>query len=475
MDFNADSEIIIVSNRAPITDFKNGNSKVSIGGLASALHRVAKANSTNWVFASNTFGYQMLDFESPKDLGYKLSPVTINNKEYKGYYEGFCNSLIWPLFHYFPEKSSFKEDDWKHYQNVNKKFAAHILEITKGKPNTKIWIQDYHLFLLPKYLRNLGIKNPIGFFLHIPFPTYEIFRLIPWRKEILESLLNTDLLGLHTKSYVSNFQRSVYNFIKDSSVSHDGFYISYKDHKSYIMNFPISIDSHEIKDIINSPQTKQNTEKLRQSIKSKFIGLGVDRLDYSKGIFERLKAIEHFFIKNPRYKKKMTFIQIAVPSRTVVPGYQKIKLEIEEIISRINGNYGTLDWQPIIYINRSIPFEQLTNFYQIADFALITPLRDGMNLVAKEYIAAQNKGKGALILSELAGAAEELAKVQLVNPYNQEQIANAIKYCIENPQPQSKILEQYKESILINDVYKWASKFCKELDQIREQRLCRYH
>lgn len=477
------NELIIVANRAPISDFKKGAESVSVGGLTSAMHRVAMEGNATWVYATDINNFHSLAmghtagnsfdklgrparvrFTAP-GMNYDLSPVIISDKEYRGYYNGYSNSLIWPLFHYFPDKCLFRDEDWNHYVSVNKKFAEHIAGLVKENPDAMIWIQDYHLFMLAKYLREEGVTNPIGFFLHIPFPTYEIFRILPQREEVLDAMLQMDIIGFHTLGYVSNFRRSVRRILPEAIADAGSLELQYQGRKIKINAFPISVDAQAVTDILAKESSQSRSAKLRESISAKYIGLGVDRLDYSKGIPQKLKAIEYFFKKKAKYRGKVSFVQIAVPSRGAVEDYQKIKEEVEVTISRINGQYGTLGWQPIIYINRSIPFQHLMSYYQVADFALITPLRDGMNLVAKEFVVAR-KENSSLILSELAGAAEVLTDTTLVNPYNQEQIADAIEYCLENPESQNKSLKDYREKLFDDNVHKWARGFISEIEEL---------
>lgn len=463
------TRLIIVSNRAPIADYYKGTG-LTVGGLATALHRVAIDQNANWIFTAEGSEDKLIGYKSPDNIGYTLCPVAVSKKEYKAFYSGYSNSLIWPLFHYFPDKASFDGEDWLSYQAVNKKFAIQILEQIEDNPDATIWIQDYHLMLVAKYLRQFGVKNKIGFFLHIPFPTYEVFRLLPQRSEILEAMLSIDLIGFHTKSYVTNFFRSVRNIIKEAVTFETDKFIRYKDRVVNVKDFPISVDSHMIKDLVADKNFDTvDLPSIGKALGSAtMIGLGVDRLDYTKGILERFRALELFFKKNPKYRGKMTFVQIAVPSRGSVPDYQSYKSAVDEIVTRINGQYGTMDWQPIIYINRSIPFELLVNYYRMADFALITPIRDGMNLVAKEYILTC-KTEASLILSEVAGAAEEFTRASLVNPYNQEQISNAILYSLENPGYQQAVLEDYREYLMKHDVHEWANSFINEMDKINKE------
>ena len=343
-----------------------------------------------------------------------------------------------------------------------------ILNSLEDNPDATIWIHDYHLFLVAKYLRQFGVKNKIGFFLHIPFPTYEIFRLLPEREDILKGLLAFDVVGFHTKSYVTNFFRAVRNIVKDARVFEGDHYVEYQERKCYVEDFPISVDSEMVAGLVsqlqNTPGSSLDLKHLANNISTFKVGLGVDRLDYSKGILERFRAIEYFLKKNPKYRGKFTFIQIAVPSRGSVQDYKDYKLKCEQIVSKINGAYGSVDWTPIIYINRAVPFENLIKYYNSVDFALVTPLRDGMNLVAKEFILSC-KDDAALILSEMAGTAEEITKVELVNPYNQEQISDAILKCFDNPGYQKSVLEDYREYLLKNNVHKWSKDFINELTE----------
>ncbi len=461
-----DQEIIIVSNRSPIDDLKKGSQSINAGGLASALHQVAMEMHATWIFIADNNDYQYLNqHKSVPGINYTLFPVLINEKEYKSHYAGYSNSTIWPLFHYFPGKCGFKDEDWHAYCEVNRKIAEAISKLIKDKPNALIWVQDYHLFLVAKFLRELGVKNYIGFFLHIPFPAYEIFRILPQRKEILQGLLDFNLLGFHTNDYVSNFRNCVRKLLDPEAAPIAASEISYQNKLTYVKSCPISIDTKYILKLVDSSAAIKLTKRLRRDINTKFIGIGVDRLDYSKGIPEKLKALDLFFKMNRKYRGKLSFIQIAVPSRSQIDEYQKIKFEVEQTISRINGQYGSLCWQPIIYINRLIPFNKLISYYQIADFALITALRDGMNLVAKEFIAAR-KPNSDLILSELTGVADCFEGIKLVNPYNSESIAKAIKQSLESTSEQDVFLNKCKETLCVNDVHQWAKNFLEELRAI---------
>lgn len=465
-NFDSEHELIIVSNRCPVSNLRKGADSISIGGLTSALHQVAMEKDSTWVFVSDLGAYEHINAgDDVPGINYKLHPVKFPDKIYKGFYNGYSNSLIWPLFHYFPDKCLFSDQDWDNYKTVNQGLANKIAEIAKAKPNATIWVQDYHLLMVADYLRRLGVENKIGFFLHIPFPTYEIFRILPQRQELLKAMLAYDLIGFHTNSYVSNFRRSVRRLVGQSLAPAGTHVIENQGHLTYLDAFPISVDTKYILDINQNETTLEYTQTLREKIRQPYIGLGVDRLDYTKGIAHRLKALDTFFKLNPKYRGKLTFIQIAVPSRSQVDEYDKIKNEVEEMVTRINGQYGDLSWQPVIYINRSVPFDKLVSYFQMADFALITPLRDGMNLVAKEFLLCK-KEESSLILSELAGASEALPGLDSVNPYNISQMAESIKEAIENPGKQAQVTRNYIEELKNYDVHRWARNFLDKLAKI---------
>ncbi len=461
-----ENELIIVSNRCPISNLKKGAESISIGGLTSTLHQVAMEQNSTWVFVTDPGNYEYIHSgEKVPGINYKFHPVKFQDKVHKGFYEGYSNSTIWPLFHYFPGKCIFNDTDWSHYQEVNESIANNIAQIVKDKPDALIWVQDYHLFLVASYLRKLGVINRIGFFLHIPFPTYEIFRILPQRTKLLNALLDYDLLGFHTKSYVSNFRRSIRRLIDQNLAPTGTNLIERGGHASSIQDFPISVDTEYITRLNNDDATRKYSKVLRSKITQQFIGIGVDRLDYSKGILQKLKALDLFFKHNPKYRGKLCFIQIAVPSRSQVTEYENIKKQIEERVSRINGQYGDLNWQPIIYINRSVPFSTLISYYQIADFAMVTPLRDGMNLVAKEFLLCKKKN-ATLILSELAGVAEELGELDLVNPYNINEMAESIRRSLDSSCKQNEIIDNYLTKLGQYDVHTWTRNFLDKLSVV---------
>jgi trehalose 6-phosphate synthase/phosphatase len=425
----------------------------------------------------------LTDEEIPEELAPKIdkalaahgsSKVNLTTREVEGFYYGFSNRTIWPLFHYFLEYSEFELDSWNTYVAVNRKFADAILEASG--PDDIIWIHDYQLMLVPQMVKAERPDTSIGFFLHIPFPSFEIFRTLPWREEILRGLLGSDLIGFHTYDYERHFLSSVRRLLR-LEVS---FNEIYKDDRVVkVDSFPMGIDyhkfskaarDHEKKSKKQQSELQQRLNTHKQSAPDAKFFLSIDRLDYTKGIAKRLNAFEYFLHKYPEYKEKVRLIVLAVPSRSNVPQYQLLKKEIDELVGRINGEFSTVSWTPIWYFYRSMPFENLIDLYTSSDIAWLTPIRDGMNLVAKEYIATRSDKTGVLILSEMAGSAYEMNDALLINPNNFEQIADALHKAINMPVEEQmernstmqKRLERY-------NVEKWANDFMQALTDQREK------
>jgi len=390
-------------------------------------------------------------------------PVFLSQAQIKGYYDGFCNKTIWPLFHSFPQYTFYKNSLWDEYKRVNRIFYQAILDI--AQPDDIIWIHDYQLMLLPKLLRKKMPGLTIGFFLHIPFPPQEIYRLLPWRREILEGILGADLIGFHTYDYVRNFLDSILRlFGYGSNLG----YVRYKNRILKADTFPMGIDYERFSSAVQNPNTKKEIKKIREEIGEKKIILSIDRMDYTKGIIERLESYELFLQENPEYLEKVILIMVAVPSRIRVKQYQQLKQQVDKLIGKINGKYATVTWSPIRYFFRSIPFSELIALYYIADVGLVTPLKDGMNLVAKEFIATKTYHKGVLILSEMAGAANELGEALIVNPNNKQQISWALKYALNMPDKEQRRRNRLMQRRLENyNVKKWADDFKESLLQVK--------
>ncbi len=459
------SKLLIVSNRLPFTTKeKKGHFQfeTSIGGLASGLGSLYKSYNTIWV------GWPGISHERikgrEKDIETKLlsencRPVFISEHDVRHFYYGFCNSTIWPIFHYFPQYAAYDRDQWRSYQKVNNNFADVVAQTAEY--DDIIWVHDYQLMLLPKLLRERLPKAIIGFFLHVPFPSYEIFRLLPWRWEILDGLLGADLVGFHTYDYVVHFLESIHHVLGyDSAMGQ----IVISRGMTKADAFPMGIDCEKYSAAVQSQKVLTQVGKLRQRFGGQKVILSVDRLDYTKGIAQRLEAIQLFWEKNPQYLEKVTFIMLVAPSRLRAGPYKLLKDEVDKLVGAINGRYGTVGWTPIWYLYRSLPFQSLIPLYQMADIALVTPQRDGMNLVAKEYISTKTDGKGVLILSETAGAAQELGEAIIINPNNWEEVARALEEAltmtdeeqIERNRVMQRRLRRY-------NIVRWAKEFIERL------------
>lgn len=469
------SKLILIANRLPVTIEKKENSLIfnpSVGGLATGMSGLTKIMDCVWLgFSGQPF--DVLETADREIISEKLKtefhsyPVELNTQDIKLYYDGFSNKTIWPLFHYFPVYTNYDKITWESYQLVNEKFLKKLMEIIE--PDDMVWIHDYQLMLLPQLIRKFNQSVRIGFFLHIPFPSYEIFRLLPWRKEILEGILGADLIGFHTYSYTWHFLYTVQRIL---GCENKFGYLTIGNRMINTDAFPMGIDYEKYADSLNRPQTKQEIQRIQKNVAFRKVILSIDRLDYTKGIIERLEAFDLFLEKNPQWREKVVLIMVAVPSRTKVDTYDKLKSRVDSLIGRINGKYDTIGWSPVRYIYRSLNFSTLTALYSMADVALITPLRDGMNLVAKEYIAARAKKNGVLILSEMAGVAEELGEALIVNPFNREEMAEVLRKSLSMPnQEQVERMTLMQERIKRKNVFKWANDFILKLQEIKQMQM----
>ena len=393
-------------------------------------------------------------------------PVFLSEKEMEQFYWGFCNKTLWPLFHYFPSYAVYEDEFWQTYRRVNEKFRDALLEVLQ--PDDIVWIQDYHLMLLPRLLREKSPQTQVGFFLHIPFPSFEIFRLLPprWRRDILEGVLGADLVGFHTYEYMQHFLHSVLIIL---GYEHHMGHFALPDHMVRIETYPMGIDFRKFYETSTSPEAQQERDHLKQILSGFRIALSVDRLDYSKGILHRLEGFELFLERYPEYRGKLVLIMVVVPSRVGVRHYQLMKNQIEEWVGRINGKYGSIEWTPIIYQYRRLTLYPLSALYGMSEIALVTPLRDGMNLIAKEYIASRTDRSGILILSEMAGAAKELGEAIIVNPNDRGELAEALKAALEMPrEEQERRNTVMQERLRRYDVTRWAGDFVNQLVGMKE-------
>lgn len=459
--------LLIVSNRLPVKISKEkGKFRVStsVGGLATGVGSVHESYDSLWIGWSgyNVKKQSKEDSEQISTLlrKEKCFPVFLTPQEVKQHYGGFCNNTIWPLFHYFNLYAEYDPEYWDSYKKVNQKFCDVVIDI--AQPDDTIWIHDYHLMLLPQMLREHMPDAKIGFFLHIPFPSYEIFRLLPWREQILSGLLGADLIGFHTYDYVRHFLSNVRRIL---GYEHSLNEVQTGSRLVRVDLFPMGIDYNCFSSTASSEVIKKEAKKIHQKNGGRQIILSFDRLDYTKGIPARLEAFDALLSAKPAYKGKVSLFLVIVPSRDNVPQYQMLKKEIDELVGRINGKYSTADWVPVHYFSHFLPFEMLVSLYSAADVGLVTPLRDGMNLMAKEFVASKVNGAGMLVLSEMAGASQELGEAIIVNPNNHEELANAIDIALTMPlEEQQKRNRIMQKRLRRYDVNRWVADFLTRLD-----------
>jgi trehalose 6-phosphate synthase/phosphatase len=456
--------LLIVSNRLPLTiQERKGDLHVepSVGGLATGLRSWYKSCTSIWIGWAG-IGRKKIKRETDimaRLLAENCYPVPLSQHDVEAYYQGICNRTIWPLFHYFPLYAEYREDFWRAYERVNTTFANVVSGI--AKPNDIIWVHDYHLMLLPKLLRERLPKATVGFFLHIPFPSFEIFRLLPWRNQILEGLLGADLVGFHTYDYTDHFLDSVHRLLGHEAAMGQ---ITMTDRVVRADAFPMGINYEQFSSVAENPQAQAERKRVRKKLGDCQVILSVDRLDYTKGIPQRLEAFSMFLDRNPKFKRKVILVLLVVPSRTRVEQYIQLKKQLDGLVGEINGKHGTIGWMPVWYLYRSLPFHSLAALYSLADVALVTPLRDGMNLVAKEYTATKTDGKGVLILSETAGVAQELGEAIIINANNQEEIVRALVKALEMPeQEQIERNRTMQERLRRYNVEQWANEFIDKL------------
>jgi len=464
-------KLIIISNRLPLKANKLENGQFefsrSEGGLTTGLDSLEMDLEKHWVGWPGAFAETTDEqTEITKHLDtFKFHPVFLTAEHIQNYYEGYSNNTLWPLCHYFYAFVEYENKYWEAYKEVNEMFCQAAIPLIE--PGDIVWVQDYQLMLLPQLLRKAVPGISIGYFHHIPFPSYELFRVLPERNELLKGLLGADLIGFHTYDYMRHFV-SACERVLDLHFKLDQ--VSLDNRIAFVDSFPMGINYSLYYDTAILPQVQQKALELKNSFGSHKLILSVDRLDYSKGIIHRLKGFALFLEKHPEYKEKVSMAMIIVPSRDKVDRYADLKTKIDEMIGHINGMYSTINWTPVYYFYHSFDFEELVAMYHIADIALITPLRDGMNLVAKEYIAAKRDTPGVLILSEMAGAAIELTDAIIVNPNDIEEIERAILEALEMPEAeQLKNLALMQKIVSKHTVNKWANDFVTELQVIKQK------
>jgi len=463
-------KIIIIANRLPVKIERSDdgfNIIRSEGGLATGLGSLETKSDIYWVGWPGIFTENEKEKKEITERLHDLNfhPVFLSADQIENYYEGYSNSTIWPLCHYFFSFIEYRADYWEAYQQVNSLFCDESMQFIED--DDIVWVQDYQLMLLPKKIRDKKPNANIGYFHHIPFPSYELFRVLPEREEILEGLLGADLIGFHTHDYMRHFISAIYRVLNINCNLDE---VNLDNRIIHIDAFPMGINYEQYNQAPKLPEVKEKSDLLREKLGERSIILSVDRLDYSKGILHRLNGFAQFLENHPDYHEKVSLAMIVVPSRDTVDIYAELKTKIDQLIGEINGKYSKLGWNPIFYFYRSFSFDELIAMYDVAEIALVTPLRDGMNLVAKEYLATKCNRPGVLILSEMAGAAIELQDAIIINPNDTDQIENAILQAMNMPAKEKKErLEKMQKRISRQDVKKWSNDFVKELLSIKTQ------
>jgi alpha,alpha-trehalose-phosphate synthase [UDP-forming] len=475
-----DGRLFVVSNREPYVHERKGKSVEAVvppSGLVTALEPVLKACDGTWIaHGSGDADAEVVDANDrlrvpPRDPRYTLRRVWLSKEEEEGYYYGFANEGLWPLCHIAHARPTFRAQDWQYYQEVNRKFMAAVLEEIEGVSQPVVLVQDYHFALLPRMIKEKRPDARVAIFWHIPWPNPEAFGICPWQRQLVEGLLGADLIGFHTQSHCNNFLHTA-DRVVESRIDWEHFSVVRQSHRTNVHPFPISVDVPDDTPVDGSyyrdEYIKRSSLMHSLGVETPFVGIGVDRVDYTKGIPERFQAIERFLEKYPKYQGKFTFVQIGAPSRTHIKRYHDLMAEVEAEAERINWRFQSGKWKPIVFLKRHHSHEEIDLFYRAADLCLVTSLHDGMNLVAKEFLAARRDERGVLILSQFTGAARELRDALLVNPYDIDQTAEAIRAAIEmEPEEKQLRVQNMRKLIREHNIYRWAGSLITELCELR--------
>ncbi len=469
-----DSPLFVVSNREPIRHvWKEGRIETQIpaSGLVTAMDPVMRACGGVWLaHGSGDADAEMADARGrlrvpADDPRYALRRVWLTKEEETGYYYGFSNEGLWPLCHIVHTRPQFRPEDWAHYMAVNEKFAAAVLEEIAGVESPMVLIQDYHFALLPRLIKRERPDARTAIFWHIPWPNFESFSICPWQDEVLLGMLGADLIGFHTQYYCNNFLETVERGI-EARIDWQHFSVTRGQHTTYVKPFPISVAPEFVED---PPEVSRAALLERLGIEARFVGVGVERLDYTKGLPERFRALGRFFERYPDFREEVVFIQLAAPSRSTIQRYQQLEAEVDEVIRDINERFGTRRWQPIVYLKRHHDHHDIWPFYRHADFCMVTSLHDGMNLVAKEFVSVRDDDDGVLILSQFAGASWELRDALLVNPYDLDGMAEAVRLALEMaPDERRARMGRMRLAVREHNIYRWAGLLLSELQRIPE-------
>ena len=451
--------LVLVANRAPIRPTPTGWAP-GLGGLASALLPVLEGRGGAWVAMQEPGETTPLVQGYPDDApAFTVRRVPLDEAEYAAFYQGMANRVLWPLAHYLVEHVEPERTFRDAYRAVNRRFAHAAVDVARGEDDVQFWVQDYHMMLVPEMIRASLPDAQVGFFWHVPWPASEVFRIVPSAKALIQGLLGADLLGFHTEGYAENFRESARDLL-GAEIDRGG--VFWKGRRVRVEAHPIGIDAGRFRAFADRPETDDGARVTQGEMGGAQIVLGVDRLDYTKGLLLRMEAFERFLELYPEMHERVTFLQVATPSRTGVPAYDQLRRDMDEITGRINGRFARGAWAPVHYRYRSFTQEELAVLYRAADVAFVTPLRDGMNLVAHEFAAVSERG--ALVLSELTGAADYLDGAILVNPYDADGLARSLRAALDLPDAERRArLVRLKAAVDDLDVHVWARRFLSEL------------
>ncbi|HEX6804416.1 MAG TPA: trehalose-6-phosphate synthase [Terriglobales bacterium] len=473
------SRLFVVSNREPYSHVRSGKSVqcvVPASGLVTALEPILRACDGTWIaHGSGDADRETVDHNDrlavpPDEPRYTLRRVWLTKEEEEGYYYGFSNEGLWPLCHIAHTRPLFRADDWEHYRNTNIKFADAVLEELRDTRDPVLLVQDYHFAPLPRLIKKKRPDARVAIFWHIPWPNPEAFAICPWQRELLDGLLGADVIGFHIQAHCSNFLQSVDRTL-ECRIDWEHSAINRQGHRTVIKPFPISVDFPETRDLPSEPSSiyLDRAALLRElGVEGTFVGVGVDRVDYTKGIQERFLAIERMLEKRPTYQGKFVFVQIGAPSRTHIKRYHDLLADVEAEAERINWRFQTSTWKPIVFLKRHFSHKEITRYYRAADVCMVTALHDGMNLVAKEFIAARDDEQGVLVLSRFTGAARELLDSVLVNPYDIESTADAVCHALEmGPEERTARMQRLRKVVREQNIYRWAGNLVTDLCEVR--------
>ncbi len=467
---------LVVSNREPYIHSMSGDEIVCtrpVSGLTEALDPVMRASRGTWIAqGTGDADKKVVDAHDrvavpPEKPEYTLRRVWLTKEEVEGFYLGFSNEALWPLCHVTFMPPTFKESNWEAYKKVNQIFADAVVKEVAGR-KAAVLVQDYHFALLSRLIKEQNPELTVGQFWHIPWPPNEIFRTCPWHEEILDGMLGNDLMGFHTQSFCNNFLETV-NHSLESKIDPERSAIIHGGKATVVLPFPISVDFERISQEAGTEAVEQEMESLRHEfdLEGKYLGVGMDRMDYTKGIPERLQALDKFFEDSPTYRGKVVFIQAGMPSRTQIDSYQEIGQRIDDLMNSINDKYGTDSWKPIIPMTRQLSPSTLNALRLMASFCIVSSLHDGMNLVAKEFVSARADGDGVLILSQFTGAATEMGEALLINPFAINDFAKKIKEAIEMPEAERRRrMKIMRETVANNNIYRWGASIVSRLISI---------